>query len=125
MSIESMRASLQALASLGVDAAPLAAQSALAQVQASAAAGTSPDGSVWAPTRTGRRAMPNAASRLSVSMIGNVILLKLIGNEVFHHFGVRGAGPRNVLPTGSMPSNLGAAVRRGVVDMWNRKVRRK
>lgn len=89
----------------------------LAQLQATAAAGQAPDGAAWAPKKTGGRAMVNAAAALSMSVVGKVILVKLTGPEVFHHFGVGGKGrvARRILPTGGLPDRLGNAIRKGQV----------
>jgi len=47
-------------------------------------------------------------------------LVVLRGAEVFHHFGVRGAPPRPIIPRGSMPKNIGDAVRLGFVAVWKK-----
>lgn len=119
-----MIATLRALPGLAKDAAPVAAKQVEAAIKATAAAGTSPDGEPWAPRKAGGRAMANAAGAVSVSVNGTVLLIKLTGSEVFHHFGVRGAPPRQVIPQGSMPKELGNAVRLGFVEVWKTKVTR-
>lgn len=91
-------------------------------IRATASAGVSPDGEAWAPTKTGDRAMKGAAGHVSVSISGTVVVIKLEGPDVFHHFGVRGAPARPVIPRGSMPARLGDAVRLGFVEVWKSKV---
>lgn len=99
-----------------------AAKQVEATIKASAAAGTTPDGEPWAPKKDGGRAMAGAAGAVSVSTSGSVIQVQLNGPEVFHHFGVRGAPSRQVIPRGSMPSRIGDAVRLGFVTPWKSKV---
>ena len=99
-------------------AAPVIGDALLGMIQATAAAGTSPDGQAWAPRKKdGGRAMAGAASALSVVVVDNVILIKLTGPEVFHHFGAGRKPARHVIPTGGMPDRLGNAIRKGLVDM--------
>jgi hypothetical protein len=121
--LERMIVTLRALPGLAKDAAPEAARKAEAAIKATASAGTSPDGVAWAPTKKGQRAMPNAAGAVSTAVTSTVILIKLAGAEVFHHFGVRGAPARPIIPQGSMPAELGNAVRLGFVEIWKKLVR--
>lgn len=106
------------------DGMQAAARTVEGAVRGTAAAGTSPEGEPWAATKKGGRAMAHAAAAVSVVVVGTVLLLKLAGAEVFHHFGVRGAPARPVIPRGSMPDRLGNAVRLGFVEVWKTKVRK-
>lgn len=66
-----------------------------------AAAGTTPEGETWTPTRDGRRALPNAASAIKAIVSGTttaVVTLVLSGVYVYHH-GAKGKRRRPILPT--------------------------
>lgn len=116
-----MIAKCRAVAQLGTTGTPDAAAALDAELKASAAAGRSPEGAAWAPRKTdGGRAMAGAAGHVSVVAVGRAIWVRLIGKDVLHHFGVRGAEPRHVIPAGSMPSKLGNAIRMGFVRAWKR-----
>lgn len=123
VALERMIAACRAFEGLPRDAAPIAARQVEATVKATAAAGTSPDGEAWAPRKKGGgRPMTGAAGAVSAAAVGTVVLIKLVGAYVFHHFGVRGAEARPVIPRGSMPDKLGNAVRLGFVEVWKQKV---
>lgn len=104
-------------------AMPQIAEAAKAQLVATASAGTTPDGKPWAPRKDGGRAMAGAAKAISVTLQGTVLLFKLVGPEVFWHFGVRGAPPRHVIPVGSMPARIGNAIRLGFVEPFKKAVK--
>lgn len=91
-----------------------------AELDASAAAGTTPDGAPWAPRKDGGRPMVNAPDAVAAAVVGDGVLVVLRGNEVFHHFGVRGAPARHVIPAGALPGKLGQAIQRGLVQPWRR-----
>lgn len=125
--LDGMIAACRAAKRLAVDAAPEVARNVEASLKASAAAGTSPAGEPWAPRkRDGGRAMAGASSAVSARSIGSVVLIKLTGPEVFHHFGSPPSkAPRQVIPMGSMPAKLGNAVRLGFVTPWRKGVKRR
>lgn len=74
-------------------------------VRATAAAGTTPDGEAWAPTKEGDKALPNAAAAISVVVSGTtkaVLTMVLRPPYVFHQRskskGKKGLPRRVVLP---------------------------
>lgn len=77
-------------------AAPLLEQA----LKGTAAAGQSPAGGAWAPTKKGARAMAGAAKAIAVKAYGKIVRVALTGPEVFHHYGVRGEPRRPVIPDG-------------------------
>jgi hypothetical protein len=89
-------------------AAPLLDQA----VKQTAGAGQSPEGKPWAPTKTGRRAMANAASHIQTRAFGPVVKQTLTGPDVFHHYGTRGEPRRAVIPDagGMLPTVVGNAL---------------
>jgi hypothetical protein len=121
LALERMIAKVRAAGQLGTDGLPDAAAEVQTELRASAAAGQSPDGKAWAPRKAdGGRAMAGAAGKITVAAIGRAIWIRLTGPEVNHHFGVRGAEPRNVIPAGGLPAKLGNAVRLGFAAAWER-----
>jgi hypothetical protein len=122
--LQSIIGRIRAAAAIGRSATTEIAREVNAELKESAAAGTTPDGTPWAPRKDGGRAMANAADAVAAAAVGEgEVLVVLRGAEVFHHFGVRGAEPRSVIPTGgNLPATLGEAVRRGAATVWKREV---
>lgn len=84
--LTALAARLRAIPSLGEAIATEAAAGVLEAAQGTAAAGTTPDGEEWAPRKLdGARALPNAASALSVRTDRDVIVLVLSGVYVYQH----------------------------------------
>lgn len=99
--LEEMIANLRALDGMVERATRYAAEELERAIKKTAAAGTTPDGVPWAPTKKGKRAMRNAAAHVSASAVGrDVIRVKLEGDDVFHHFAARGEVRRQVIPDG-------------------------
>lgn len=72
--------------------------------KATAAAGTDPSGKPWAPRKEdGGRAMKNAADHVFVVAAGPTLRIVLKGADVWHQYGTRGAGRRQVIPDASDP----------------------
>ncbi len=75
---------LRAIPSLGPVIAREAAPAVLAAAQATADAGTTPEGEAWAPRKSdGARALAKASSALSVRVDEDVIVLVLSGTYVY------------------------------------------
>lgn len=88
------------------------------------AAGIDPNtGEAWAPTLEGKRALRSAASRPAIRIAGSNIIIALKGYYVFQHFPTRGRLARKVIPQGSMPAELGNAIRAGMVDPFEAKTK--
>ncbi len=100
-------------------AAPAAAEAMAAELRATAAAGTSPDGTPWAPRKDGGRALANAAAAITVRAVGTVLLAR-----AQHPYGIHNAGAgktlprRQVLPRGGIPPRVAEAIKRALVGSW-------
>ncbi len=112
--LDAIIASLRALGAkdLGATIAKKAAPLLQAAVLQTLAAGTSPEGIVWAEKKTGGRAYVHAASRLTSGAFGNVVRLTLSGPEVYGHFGANGMPVRQMLPEagGAIPKIVTDAI---------------
>lgn len=105
---------------------PALAQAAAASTEtwlrAQLAAGQDPNTqAAWAPTLEGKRPLKTAASRPTVRLSGSNIIIELRGYYVFQHFPTRGRVARRVIPQGSMPAELGNAIRAGLVEPFEAK----
>lgn len=96
--LDAIIAKMRGLAGVGEEAARIAAPLVEAEVKATAAAGTTPDGKPWAPKKGGGRAMVNAAAAVSARADGSAVVVTLEGPEVLHNFGTGHAPKRQVLP---------------------------
>lgn len=119
-SADAIYADLDAMADVAQYVAPAAAE-VQAQLRTTASAGQTPDGKAWAATKDGRRAMANAAQAITARAAGRDIVIELKGPEVFHHYGVRGAEPRQVIPTDRIGEKLGQAIRRGAAKPFRER----
>lgn len=81
------------------------------ELLANVARGVGPDGAPWPPTVDGHVPLQGASRGLTVRAIGTTIVARLVGVHARHHRGaVRGGKKRPILPTGSMPEPVGAAI---------------
>lgn len=119
-SLDAIYATLHQIGDLPQYVAP-AAEEVQAQLRRTASAGQAPDGTPWAPTKDGRQPMKNAAKAITARAAGRNVIVELTGVEVFHHHGVRGAPPRQVIPTDRIGETLGQAIRRGVVKPFRKR----
>lgn len=113
---------LQGLKKLPEDVVREAAEEVLKAARATAAAGTTPDGKPWAPTKTGGRALVNAAEHLSIKILGRALVLTLKGIDVVHNFGTGRNPKRQVLPDGGagIPKNIADAIRTTASRVFSR-----
>jgi len=51
------------------------------------------------------------------------VIIALKGHYVFQHFGARSTTPRRVIPHGGMPTELGNAIRLGLVEPFRAKAK--
>lgn len=94
-------------------------------IHESIAGGKSLDGQAWAPTKDGRQPLQNAASAVTVSVMGRTILIQLTGYHVFHQFGTSRLPRRPIIPMGGLPDRLGNAIRKGLITMGTEWMTRK
>lgn len=148
--LKAISATLRELPLIGQDVAEEAAPEVLKAARATAAAGTAPDGSAWAPTQEGERPLKNAAAAISVDVGGAreaVIVIKLRGHHVYHHYGV-GAGrasttggrknkrnraskakggrnipARKIIPEERLPPAVTEAIERAAASVRDRKLK--
>lgn len=108
----------------GPEYAQAAARSVETWLRSQLAAGVDPNtGAAWAPTQDGGKPLKTAPSRPEVRLAGNTIIIALKGYYVFQHFPTRGRKARRVIPQGSMPAELGNAIRLGLVDPFKAKTK--
>lgn len=86
------------------------------EVEGAVAGQRSPNGSPWAPSKSGARVLERAAQKAVVSVDGSRVSVSLDGPEALHNDGrARGGVRRQILPTRT-PSAVGDVV----VDEWRR-----
>lgn len=95
--LDAMRARLTAMRGMAAEVAREAAPQVEAVVRRTAAAGTSVEGKAWPPTRSGARALPDAASAVTAAAVGTTVVISLKGPYVFHN-SAAGADRRRILP---------------------------
>lgn len=123
MTLDDMIAELKSLGATDIEVkvATKGAKRLREALEASLSAGHAPGGLAWAPRKEdGGRAYANAASRLSVKAIGDIIRAEVTGPEVYGHFGARGMPVRQMLPDGSagMPPEVERALERAADDVF-------
>ena len=108
--LDRMIASVRALPGLAKRAAPDVADALEAELHRTIAAGQTPDGKPWQPTRDGATPLTGAAKALGVAAVGATVYVRLVGVEARHHLGrARGGIERQVIPTELSP-RMAAAV---------------
>lgn len=106
---------LQKLPGAGERYAPDVARAVHVESTKTIAAGQTPDGTPWKPTKEGKRPLQNAAGALTTFAIGNVVIAKLTGPEALHNMGaVKGKIRRQILPSAQIPGQITEAIRKVV-----------
>lgn len=103
-------------------AAPMIAKAAKAEIDAALADGHAPGGEAWKPRKDGGKPLMNAAKAVTSAAVGTVLLFTLVGAEVWHHFGTKHAPQRRILPTAGLPTSMGTAIKRGLVEVFQKQV---
>jgi hypothetical protein len=85
-----------------------------AEADAVLTAGHGLGGDAWAPRKDGAPALAHAAAALTVSAVSNAIVFLIGEPYVYHHYGA-GVPRRPILPRGGLPTQLGNAIRLGLV----------
>ncbi len=112
---EAMLASMRELATNGLPIVTAAAN-VDAFMRGQLAKGETPEGKPWKPTKKGTKPLKGAPSAYMQNVVGKSIVMKVMGRYAFHHFGAGDNPAREQLPTGTMPKELGNAIRQGLVD---------
>jgi len=114
-------ARLRRLRELAALAAKIAAPRIEAQLKASAAAGTTPDGTPWAPRARGGRALANAGAAISVAALGTTVIVTLSGPEVYHQHGSGHVPKRAIIPdSGTLPAPTARLVDESAREAFSR-----
>lgn len=104
---------------------PEVARAVEAHLRSTAAAGTTPDGEAWAPKKhEGGRALPDAASAITLKPQGTVLLIKL-GYPYGFHNGAKegGAMPRRqVIPRDRTPASVNEVINATLVKLWEARL---
>lgn len=117
--LDAMIAAIRRVGVLPATVAKRAVDPVLAELRASAAAGTSPDGQAWAPKKDGGRALENASQAVAVKASGTVITASLVGTstgdvkvQAIQHYGTKRIPARPILPMsgGGIPERIRAAI---------------
>jgi hypothetical protein len=87
------------------------------------AKGQTPAGDTWKATKKGNKPLKGAANAYMQTVVGQSIVMKVMGRYAFHHFGAGDNPAREQLPTGAMPKELGNAIRAGLVDDFKAKTK--
>lgn len=108
----------------GPEYAQAAARSIETWLRSKLSEGVDPNtGAAWAKTKDGKQALKTAASRPTIRLAGKTVIVALKGHYVFQHFSTRGRPARRVIPQGSMPPELGNAIRLGLVEPFRTKTK--
>jgi hypothetical protein len=82
-----------------------------------------PDGKSWVLTKKNSKPLKGAANAYMQNIVGRSIVMKVMGRYAFHHFGAGHSPARPQLPEGTMPKELGNAIRQGLVDDFKAKTK--
>lgn len=123
--LDRMIAMLREVAVTPLEAAPKVAQAIDDEIRQDIAAGRSPEGAAWKPTKAGEKPLQNAGDSLTVRAVGNTVIARLIGPSARHHKGfARGGIVRQVLPTARIPASMIRAIKRVLADHFRAAVRK-
>jgi hypothetical protein len=121
-SLEDMIARLRGLPKAIEAEASRIAQAAKSEIDSALAEGHGAGGEAWIPRKDGSRPLVHAAQAVASKAVGTVLLFTLTGPEVWHHFGTRHTPKRPILPIKSLPASMGAAIKRGLVEVFQKRV---
>ncbi len=124
--LERMIAKLREIPGLPKRAAPDVADRVRESLERTIAAGTTSDGTPWAPRKAdGGRPLEGAEKSLAVAAVGTRIFARLHGHIARHHRGrAKGGTVRPILPTSStLPRPMADAIRRELVRHFSEIVK--
>jgi len=108
--LDDMIAAVRKLATIGDDAARIAAPLVDEAIKSTVRAGTDPDGHAWKPKKNGSAPLVHAADHIATTSVGRIVRSTLTGPEVFHNYGA-GVPRRQILPDpGTIPPAVGKAL---------------
>jgi hypothetical protein len=114
--LDRMIEQLRSVPRLVEDALPAAAKECHRLIGENIAAQRGPDGEPWPKSKLGDRVLVGALKAVTAAVIGNVILIKLVGPEARHHLGIaKGHVVRRILPTRRKPQPMTEAIRRVIL----------
>ena len=121
--LQAQIARLRGLGVMAKEAAPEVAEAIAVELRGKAAAGVSPDGAPWAPTKAGGAPLRGAAGNLRVSNVGGSILIRITGPDAMHSTG-RGRGKvvRRVVPT-EISDGMGRAIQSTLTDWFHKAMK--
>jgi hypothetical protein len=126
-SVDAMSAKLKAMGNperVASRVAEVAAPLVDAAIKRTAAAGTTPDGNPWAPTKDGKRPLENVVSQITTSAAGPTITTTLTGPAAFHSKGLGHSPRRQVLPdTGNVPPAVEDALNQAAKQVFEEMTR--
>ncbi|AKT38257.1 phage virion morphogenesis protein [Chondromyces crocatus] len=120
--LDAMIARIRELPRMAQEAAPEVAEALRDHLEQNIAAGRSPEGASWKPTRDGKKPLAGATKALSVRAVGAIILAVLSGHEVYHHYGTKRVPRRAILPSAALPEDLSSAIKAGLVRRFRRRM---
>lgn len=110
--MDDMIARLKSLPRKLEHSAPKVAIALKRRIDANVRAGVSPTGKPWAPTKDGRKALPNADKAVQVQARGTVVLATVDGVYGRHHLGaVKGGIKREILPRAGVPELFAKSIK--------------
>jgi hypothetical protein len=115
---------LRSLATLPREAAKEAAPLVEEAAKATVAAGTSPDGEAWKPTKEGGKPLQNAAKAVSAVALGPVVQIRVDGVEALHHNGTKRLPRRQLIPYpgDSLSKTITRALEAGAAQAFQRMI---
>jgi hypothetical protein len=106
---------LRTTAEVARRAAPRVAKVLHKKTAESIAAGKSPDGQLFEPTKAGRVPLRNAVRAITSRAIGTVVLMRVRGHHSLHHMGKARGGVRRPLLPSRLSTDMVEAIQREIV----------
>lgn len=115
----------RALRGLGKRAAESARAPLEEAARATAAAGTTPEGVAWKPTKAGTPPLARAAAAVTVRVVGAVLQVLVRGHHFFHQQGIGRSPQRQIIPSAgdSIPASYAAALKGAAVEEFRKAVK--
>ena len=122
MSLATFISRIRALENFAFDVAKESAPLVQDAQKKQTAAGLTPDGAPWAPTKDGSRALKDAADHLTARPVADTVEITLKGVDVFHDKGNARLPKRQILPSaGKIPTYLANALHEGAKRAFDKR----